>query len=132
VAWKIWIFFSAEYEPLNRLFKFSNLKMKNFAVFAQLMILTRDFGEACVQQEFIDKVQVLESELSELEDAAELFGSDLSSTMDFLKQNYERPKKVEYKAQSLREIDETEKDLRHLPQLMIHVNEQYLTPFLYR
>ena len=100
--------------------------MKNFAF---LMIFTRDFGEACIQQEFIDKVQVLESELSELEDAAELFGTDLSSTVDFLKQNYEKPKKLDYEA---RKIDEAEKDLRHLPQLMIHVNEQYLTPFLYR
>lgn len=107
--------------------------MKIFAFFeiAQLVIFTRDFGEACVQQEFIDKVQVLESELSELEDAAQLFGSDLSSTVDFLKKNYERPKKIENEAQSII-IDETDKDLRHLPQLMIHVNEKFITPFLYR
>jgi hypothetical protein len=108
--------------------------MKIFAFFeiAQLVIFTREFGEACVQQEFIDKVQVLESELSELEDAAELFGSDLSSTVDFLKKNYDRPKKIEKEAQKIIRIDEPDKDLRHLPQLMIHVNEEFITPFLYR
>lgn len=60
--------------------------MKIFGLFAGLLV-SREFGtgEACVQQEILEKVQVLESELSELEDAAEIFGSDLSSTVDFLK-----------------------------------------------
>ena len=60
--------------------------MKIFGFFAGLLV-SREFGvgEACVQQEILEKVQVLESELSELEDAAEIFGSDLSSTVDFLK-----------------------------------------------
>ena len=45
------------------------------------------------------------------------------------KQNYEKPKKVQL---PFPEEDVENKDIRHLPELMIHVNNDYITPFLYR